>query len=184
MRVTLHRYVRLAEIVLVAVLSVFALLTYRELRVLRKIPVVLPHYEFEVTPNAGHDAVVRTRGTWIAEQGPTEPLQTITIECARVRMECVESAASVVFVGDRGILESTQMVFEVDRWNDTEVHTKPATGACANRVLLLDLNQKRATSHVSASDESARCKQRPERILELVAGYRARPEDYKKEASS
>src|SRR5437868_9704623 len=43
----LHRFVRIAEIVVVAVLSIFALMTWLELNALRKAPVVLPNYQFE-----------------------------------------------------------------------------------------------------------------------------------------
>ena len=98
MNYALHRYVRIGEIVVVVVLSIFALMTWLELNALRKAPVVLPNYQFESLSTAEGTPMVVTRGTWIAENGPPEPLLTTTIECRKDRMECVESAALVVFV--------------------------------------------------------------------------------------
>jgi len=167
------RYIRYAEAAIVAILLVFALWTYHELSVLRKAPVYLPNYEFEVTGPA--DApVVQTRGTWVAGERVGEPLRTISIECRKATMRCVESSAGVVFVGDRGVLEVSPSDFEVDRWTDKEVVTKTLEGPCNTRTLTLDLAQKRATSRVSASSKGVRCVEAPERTLQLLAGYKAR----------
>ena len=168
------RYVRLAEIVAVAGLGIFALVTYLELRSLRRAPVVLPNYHFEVLTDTDKSMLVASRGTWIAENGPREPLQTVTLECRQKRMECVESAAAIVFVGGKGLLEAVHTAFEVDRWTATEIVTKPSAAACSSRTLVLDLAKKRAMSRVAASEESPRCRAAPERTLELVAGYRAK----------
>ena len=170
---TTIRYIRYAEIAIVGLLLVFGLWTYHELSSLRKAPVFLPNYEFQVTGPA--DApVVQTRGTWVAGERVGEPLGTTTIECRKATMRCVESTAAVVFVGDRGVLEAQQSDFEVDRWTGREVVTKTLEGPCGTRLLMLDLAEKRATSRVSASTEKGRCKEAPERTLQLVAGYKAR----------
>jgi hypothetical protein len=169
------RYIRYAEIAIVLVLGGVALWTWRELTSLRKTPVMLPNYEFEVTgpPEA---QVVQTRGTWIPAERVPEPLQTTTIECKKASMRCVESAAQVVFVDGRGVLEATQTEFEVDRWTDKEVVTKVLEGRCGTRVLSFDLAQKRAKSKVSASIPKSTCREAPERSLDLVAGYKVRPD--------
>ena len=169
-----HRYVRLAEIVIVGVLGLFAALTYWELRALRRQPVVLPNYHFDVLAEGGKQVGILSRGTWIAMQGPAEPLQTVTIECRRARMECVESAAAIVFIRDKGLLESIHTRFEVDRWTDTEIVTRPATAGCTTRTLNFDLAKKRAESRVQPNAESTRCEQAAAKTLELVAGYRAK----------
>jgi hypothetical protein len=174
MNAKLHRLVRYAEILLVGTLSVFALVTYRELSLLRQVPVFLPSYAFEVS--ASPDLVVQTRGTWIALEGAPEPLLTTTIECRKARMECVESAAAVVFVSGKGLLESSQAIFEVERWTDREIVSKPAAGPCATRTLHLDLAQKRASCRVGANEQTARCSERPARSLHLVAGYKRHAE--------
>lgn len=180
MRAQYDKYIRYAEIVVIAVLVIFAVLTYRELTMLRRVPVALPSYEFEVGTDAARGQWVRSRGTWIAEQGPPQPLQTTTIECRRSTMQCVESAATVVFVSDKGVLESIQTIFDVERWGDAEVATKPSVGRCSSRTMILDLVNRRARSRVTASEETSTCKQRPESVLELVTGFKVRAEAMQK----
>ena len=167
---TFHRAVRMVEIAAVAVLSIFALMTYLELSSLRKAPVVLPNYQFELLGNGS----IATRGTWVSDKGPPEPLVTTTIECHKARMECIESAAMVVFVSGKGLLESQHTVFPVDRWTETDVVTKAVAGRCFERKLLFDLKEKRASSQATASEEKGLCKDIPARTLELVTGYKAR----------
>ncbi len=174
MSYSFHRFVRIAEIVVVALLSIFALRTWLELNALRKAPVVLPNYQFEVLKTPDGQPIVMTRGTWIAESGPPEPLLTTTIECRKDRMECMESAALVVFVSGKGLLEAQQTLFAVERWGDRESATKPASGPCGTRTLVLDLEQKRAVSKLSASEGRGKCPDLPPRSLELVTGYRVR----------
>ena len=170
----LHRTVRIVEVVVVGVLGVFAWLTWRELGQLRRFPVSLPSYEFELSDDDESGRVVKTRGTWITERGVPEQLLTIAIECRKAKMECIESAAKVVFVSGRGLLESQQTLFEVDRWNDAEVVTRPSQGPCATRQLVLNLKEKRATTRISPSAEKGLCKELPARTLELVTGYKVR----------
>ena len=184
MRYRLWKYVRYAEILAIAVLAIFAILTYRELIMLRRAPVALPSYEFEASTDPQQGKLVRSRGTWIAQQGPPEPLQTTTIECRKSSMQCVESAATVVFVSGKGVLESVQTIFDVERWSDVEIVTKPAAGRCSSRMLAFDLVNRRATSRISAAEEKATCQPRPESALELVTGFRVREEAMRKAAPS
>ena len=170
----LHRVVRIAEIGVILVLGGFALMTYRELSALRKFPVSLPSYQFEVTGENDASRVVKTRGTWINEKGAPEQLLTTSIECRKARMECIESAARVVFVSGQGLLESNQSAYEVATWTDAAIVTKPAQGRCATRQLLLDMKDKRAQSRVGASEEKGLCRELPARTLELVTGYKVR----------
>ena len=172
--------VRIVEIVVIAVMAGILLYTYRELNLLRKMPVALPNYEFEVQGPPGHAERVQTRGTWIAQQGPPEPLQTTTIECRKPPMQCVESTAIVIFVADRGVMESAQTTFEVESWDDKSIVTRPVRGACTERKLTLDLAEKRALARVSASRDEGKCVAAPEKALELVAGYKVRAETLQK----
>lgn len=169
-----HQLVRIAEIVALVVLSIFAILTYRELSALRKAPVVLPNYQFEDSGGADDTRTVLTRGTWVAENGPPEPLLTTTIECRKARAECVESAASVAFVGGKGLLEAQHTIFAVDRWTDAEIVTRSTPGPCFSRQLAFDLKEKRALARLTASEARGVCKDLPARTLELVTGFRVR----------
>ena len=172
----LHSAVRVAEIAVIVVLTVILIVTYRELAVLRKVPVALPSYQFEILVSGDKVEGVQTRGTWIAQSGPPEPLQTTTIECRKSSMQCVDSSALIVFVGDKGILESAQTIYEVESWNDREVITKPVSGPCSDRTLVLNLVEKLAVVRTSASQEKAKCAEIAPRTLELVAGYKVRAE--------
>ena len=71
----LHRAVRIAEVGVILVLGGFAAMTYRELSLLRRAPVSLPSYQFDVSGESEADRVVRTRGTWITERGAPEELE-------------------------------------------------------------------------------------------------------------
>ena len=171
----LHRAVRIAEVSIVAILGAFAALTYRELSSLRKAPVSLPSYQFEVGGENESNRVVSTRGTWINQRGVPEQLLTTTIECRKARMECVASDAKVVFVSGQGLLESSQTAYEVAQWNDAGIVTKPTEGRCETRQLVLDLKERKAHSKVGASQQKGICRELPERTLDLVTGYKLRP---------
>jgi hypothetical protein len=170
----LHRVVRIAEIAIVVVLAAFAALTYRELSSLRKAPVSLPSYQFEVVDGEG-GKTLSTRGTWITDRGAPEELRTTTIECRKARMECTESDARVVFVSGQGLLESSQTAYEIAVWSDESVVTKPVQGRCATRQLMLDVKNRKAMSKVGPSEEKGVCRDQAARTLELVTGYKLRP---------
>jgi hypothetical protein len=176
-------FIRVAEVVSIVGLSIAAWITYRELEEARKVPVFLPSYEFEAVDDGEKGPGIRARGTWVAEKGPPEPLQTTTIECRKNRKECVESSAIVEFVSGKGMLESMQTTFVVDRWTDKEIVTQATPGPCGTRALVMDLSEKRATLKASGREASARCTAAPERTLELVAGYRVRAEALKRPAA-
>jgi hypothetical protein len=167
-----HRYVRYVEAAAVGALLVFGLLTYYELNQLRKVPVALPNYEFEIT--SGSDPIVRTRGTWISGSGIPGPVQTTTIECKKFTMRCTESSASIVFLEGKGLLESKLTEFEIDRWTERQIVAKPVIERCLLRTLSIDIPERRALSRFSTNPEDSRCEQKPDRAYELVAGYKVR----------
>ena len=140
----------------------------------------LPKYEFLSANEPERGPIVTARGTWIPESGPPEPLQTTTIECRRVRSDCVESSAIIEPIAGRGMLEATQTTFIIDRWTDRVIETQPTQGPCGTRRLVLDLVEKRATAKSSPSKGSSRCAAAGERSLELVSGYGVRAEALKR----
>lgn len=172
--------IRALEIGAVIGLTFVLIATYRDLAALRSAPVVLPTYGFEISPGTETEGFVRVRGTWVADRGPSGPLQTTTIECNKARKQCVESVAVVTVINDRQLLESTQTTYEVERWTEAEVVTTATEGRCSSRTLLLDLAKQRATSHVSAAESRSGCRSAPERWLTLVAGVQVRDAALKK----
>ena len=169
-----HKVIRLAYVVVIAVLAVFALLTYRELQRQRRAPVILPGYGFYIVDKPEKASVVHAHGTWYVANGPApaENLQTTTIECWKARLQCVEST-SVVSVSEQGFLDSIPAVFEVERWTDDEIVTKPESGRCTTRIISLDLVKRLASSVIVAIPDAEKCKEQP-RTLNLESGAKAR----------
>ena len=176
----LSALVRIIEVVAVVGLGLLAWKTHRDLEEARKAPVFLPNYEFVAQSDTGKGPLVVARGTWVPESGPPEALQTTTIECSRIRSDCVESSAIIEAIEGRGMLEATQTTFVLDRWTDREIVTQPVKGPCGTRVLVLNLVEKRATAKASKREAGPRCAAAPERTLELVSGYRVRAEALKR----
>lgn len=165
---------RLAYVAVVAGLAVFALLTYRELQRQRSAPVILPQYSFYTVDDPEKGREVKAFGTWYVADGPTltKSLQTTTIECRKAILQCVESTA-VVSVGEKGFLDTTSTVFEVERWTDDEIVTKPVKGRCTTRIISMDLVNRLPSSVIAAIPNAEKCAEQP-RILKLESGAKAR----------
>jgi len=96
---TFHRWVRIAEVAVVVVLSAFALMTWLELNALRKAPVVLPNYQFEALKTAEGTPMVLTRGTFTTRctkmpgvtiaSGSSSPRATISCTDATVTVAAI-----------------------------------------------------------------------------------------------
>ncbi len=165
---------RAAYVTIVGVLAVFAYLTYQELQRQRSAPVILPRFAFNIVDNPEKASVVQAIGTWYVADGPspTDILQTTTIECRKARMQCVESTA-VVSVSEKGFLDSSSTVFEVDQWTDDQIITKPEKGLCTTRTISMDLVSRLASSVIAPIPEAHACKEQPRR-LKLESGAKAR----------
>jgi hypothetical protein len=169
----LQKSIRYGEAAVIVLLLAFALLTYRELSALRKYPVALPTYDFELTgdPRA---PIVKTHGTWTSAGGIPGTLGTSSIECDKATMRCAESTAQVIFISGRGLLESKMAQFEIGSWSDREIVAKPEVLRCTTRTLVLDLVKKRARSGSTPNPDVNNCEPSAPRTYELVAGYTAR----------
>jgi hypothetical protein len=169
-----QKIIRYAYVAVVAVLAIFAQQTYAELQRQRSAPVILPHYAFYIDNRPEKASVVQAIGTWYLADGqtPTDTLQTTTIECTKARQQCVESTA-VVSVSEKDILDSNSIVFEVERWTDDEIVTKPEKGRCTMRTISMDLVNRLASSVTTAIPDAEKCKEQP-RTLKLESGAKAR----------
>lgn len=166
--------IRLAYVAVVAVLAAFAFTTYQELQRQRGAPVILPRYAFNIVNNPEKASVVQAIGTWYAADGQpsTQTLQTTTIECRKARLQCAESTA-MVSVSEKGFLDSVSTVFEVERWTDDEIVTKPEKAQCTTRTISLDLVNRLASIVIAAIPDADKCKELP-RTLRLEGGAKAR----------
>ena len=172
--------IRFAYVAVVAGLAVFALLTYQELQRQRSAPVILPRYGFYIVNNPEKASVVHALGTWYVADGPSpeETLQTTTIECRKTRMQCVESTATVSVL-ERGFLDTISTVFEVERWTDDEIVTKPETKKCTARIVSLDLANRRVSSVIAVIADAENCKEQPRKLM-LGSGMKARSDALRK----
>jgi hypothetical protein len=168
--------VRVAYVAVLAVLAAYAWLTSQELQRQRHAPVVLPTYAFYIVNDPEKASAVKVIGTWYAASGPTpvENLQTATVECKKARMQCVESTA-VVSVREKGFLDANSTVFEVERWTDEGIVTRPEKGKCTERVISLDLVNRVASSVIAAIPGAGKCAEQP-LTLRLDSGAKARSE--------
>ena len=175
------KIIRYAEIALVSILLAIAMGTYRELKILQAVPVVLPVYWFNVTGETGKVTLLQARGTWVAADGPAEPLQTTVVECNHARMQCIESIA-MISPEEKAYLESIQTAFDIERWTDTEVVTKPDIKPCGARSLVFDIVNRQASSIQIAEAPQPNCKSplQGNRNLKLVTGPEVRSEALKK----
>jgi hypothetical protein len=169
----LRKYIRYTEATVLVALLGWASITYRELAALRRHPVALPSYEFEV--NAAGD-VVKMHGTWTSEGGIPGALGTTSIECLKPTMRCIESTAEVVFLSGKGLLESRMAQFDLAKWSDNEIVAKPYELRCRTRTLMLDLRRKRAQSRSTPKTYASICETQSDGNYELFACYAARKE--------
>jgi hypothetical protein len=171
----LRRLIRIAEIVVVVILGAYAALTYRELKSLRAVPVILPAYWFYVAAVADEVQRVQARGSWVSKESSPEFLHTTTIECVKAKMQCMESSA-VVAVNEGGFLETVQTMFDIESWSDKQIVTKPDIQSCATRTLTLDIASKQAKSVVMNTPTQKNCKASPagEQVFKLMAGNQSR----------
>lgn len=87
-------------------------------------------------------------------------------------MQCVESTA-IVSVPEKGFLDAVSTVFEIERWTDEEIVTKPETGRCTTRIVSLDHVNRLASSVITAISGAEKSKEQP-RTLKLESGVKAR----------
>lgn len=157
-----HRLIRMVYLAVIIVLAIFAFRTWQQLQALRSAPVALPNFWFHVT---GEPSQLRllANGTWL-ESGPARPasgpvtgrLQTSAIECTKARMQCLESVA-LVEVMQKSFLEAQARAYEIERWNEQEIVTRPLqVDKCRVQVIALNLVDKSVSAQLSLpSDKTA-----------------------------
>ena len=177
----LRKLIRYAEIFVVTILLIYAALIYRELKMLRAAPVVLPAYWFNAATELGQVQRVQARGSWVAREASPEFLHTTTIECIKAKMQCMESSA-VVAVNDGRFLESIQTLYDIESWTETGILTKTDVQPCATRTLSLDIANKQAKNVVVNKPTGASCKSTgtEEQTFNLVTGFQAKTDAARK----
>lgn len=172
-----HRVIRIAYLLTIVGLGVFAYITWRQLQATRNVPVALPNYWFYVVDNPVKSSLVQAHGSWVVASGRAPSaadagmLQTSTFECRRDRKLCNESTASVS-VKDGAYMEAVPTLYDVEQWTDDGLVTRPAAVNCAAHVLKVSFVDRNAIKEVSLLPGQPSCKDSP-RVLTLDSGSRS-----------
>ncbi len=154
----MHKVIRIAYVLVILVLGIFAFRTWQQLQTLRSAPVALPNFWFHLTGEPGR-LRIQANGTWLGPgagpaaatpaSGKFDRLQTSSLECNQARMQCLESTA-VVEVMQRAFLESIPRAYDVETWNEQSVITKPAIlDKCRLQAITLNIADKTVTANIS-----------------------------------
>lgn len=114
-------------------------------------------------------------GTWIiVGDSQSEPEQTTTISCRRSEDKCY-AATATKGGGSSGYISSTMEIYEVERWDNFEIVTKPYDYRCTRYVIRLNRVQKSVIGIRSKVSNSKECKvvEDKEFTLKLVDGGEA-----------
>ena len=169
-----HRHIRATYFIVIVFLIVYALVTYQQLQALRKRPVLLPNYWFQVTATAASGAAIHAQGSWRSTLAtdPPQLLQTTTLECYKNKMFCVESTATVS-TSEGSFLDVTPTVYDVDHWTDAGLTTKPTTKGCAINTLTVVVADRSVIFNAALAPGKTECKDAP-RSLKLDSGNASR----------
>jgi hypothetical protein len=115
-------------------------------------PIPLPASQFN-----GSDwekGFVSASGSWV-NSGDVEPVmpQVSNIICAKGLGYCTESLA-ILF---DGLLKADTNIFEIERWDDFEIVSKPLQSNCTRTVTRLNRSQKLVTSIRSKISDDLSC---------------------------
>jgi peptidoglycan hydrolase-like protein with peptidoglycan-binding domain len=113
---------------------------FEDEKVLEAEPVSLTPYSFS---DMFWNDYVFANGTWVIENDKQGfPLQTTTIHCHREWNHCLEATA-IVMMGNH--LSVDIDYYEVERWDEHEIVTKPKKNLCVRYTLRLSRSQKQVT---------------------------------------
>jgi hypothetical protein len=104
---------------------------------------------------------VSGKGTWVLTNDKMGwPEQTTYIECLYDRRLCVEATAILTGEGGNKAISLNTDVYEVERWDDHEIVTKPrkTSASCVRYVLKFNRAQKSVTGLRSTISTKGLCK--------------------------
>jgi peptidoglycan hydrolase-like protein with peptidoglycan-binding domain len=122
-----------------------------DLEFLENVPRALPM--LHIFTDSWDDGYFSASGTWVYE-GQYLPQQTSNIKCRRELGICIDSTA---YYGGSGINLDTE-IFYIERWNKSEIITKPADAACTRYVIRINRVQKSVTAIRSTISNERYCK--------------------------
>jgi hypothetical protein len=116
---------------------------------------------------------VSADGTWtVAGEPMVWPEQTSNITCDRAQAVCREATALISGRGASRMLTVELHTYEIERWNDEEIVTKPLQFGCTGTVRRWNRTQKSVTGLRSTTSNEGSCRtvEREEVALVLEDG--------------
>jgi hypothetical protein len=102
---------------------------------------------------------VSADGTWtVAGEAMAWPEQTSTITCERAQAVCREATALISGKGSGRILTVDVQTYEIERWNDEEIVTKPRQFGCTGTVQRWNRRQKSVTGVRRTTSNEGSCR--------------------------
>jgi peptidoglycan hydrolase-like protein with peptidoglycan-binding domain len=140
---------------------------FEDEEVLESVPVSLPFYYFS---DQFWDSYVFAEGTWVIENDKQAfPLQATSIHCNRQWNHCIDATAEVM-MGNQLFVDIDY--YEVERWDEHEIVTKPKENLCTRYTLRLSRSQKTVTGLRITTTTGKGCESIEEKdlTLRLVSG--------------
>jgi peptidoglycan hydrolase-like protein with peptidoglycan-binding domain len=132
-------------------------------------PVSLPP-KFALFDNGWDEGFVQASGTWVSLNDKIGiPLQTSKITCIRSQKQCIESRAQL----HSDVLDVSTEFYDIERWDKSEIVTKPSDAICVRSVMRLNRLQKSVTAIDSKISDKGLCKDVPDKDInsELQDGF-------------
>jgi len=102
---------------------------------------------------------VSAKGTWILTgEKMGLPEQTTHIQCFRDRRVCIEATALIEGSGKNRLLTLDSDEYEIERWDDYEIVTKPKQFGCVRYIRRFNRIQKSVTGLRSTTSTDELCK--------------------------
>ena len=112
---------------------------------------------------------VSADGTWtVAREPMVWPEQTSNITCERAQAVCREATALISGKGSNRILTVELHTYEIERWNDQEIVTKPLQFGCTGTVRRWNRAQKSVTGLRSTTSSEGSCRAVEREEVDLV----------------
>ena len=112
---------------------------------------------------------VSADGTWtVTGEDMTSPEQTSNITCDRAQAVCREATARISRMGTTRLLAVDVYTFEIERWNDEEIVTKPRQFGCTGTTHRWIRSEKSLTGVRSTTSNEGSCRAFERRETQLV----------------
>lgn len=136
-------------------------------------PVRLPFFHF--LEDLWDQGFVSAEGTWvIANEKQAWPEQTSKIQCSKASGTCTEATAIISRGESSPSLSVDIETYEIERWDQYEIVTKPLQFGCARYIRRFNRPQKSVTGIRSTTSDEGICKgmETSEKYLVLTDGFK------------